>query len=1410
MNTDRNPIEFVKETAKYFMDFLETDFHKHRNPKRSIKLRNKDNLLIGLNLSKYPSFFSLAHKAIDHKFDPAKVVNEIRRGVHRTQLPSNLLSLTSLQIDRISDQQLSEIIAQAKIIIENNTSLYKKEYDRALSESLDGISELVFKQIALPLIDTLAQPLRNLNVGDEETLFLLKEELTEVLLSLFEDKIFDVVKHLIAENEISIEDHISQVFSLDVVQSKLRSFFESFKATDMYSEIFEMERNRSILDKQEFYFYFYDISFRKVKYPIFYIPISITKHSEGMQITFDSQVFINKKALEFIAQEYNAERGTQGRLTHITDRIIYLADPAMEDFTLYIKSILNELSQFFNLDKQISFNGEKQSAKSSLIKITNDCYISLFDNSDEALVNDYEEILQDLSMESSELSDCFNVLIDDFIQKNPKPYNRDVENAWDQTSTSEKLVYQAPIPLNSEQRQILSAINREGCKYITAEGPPGTGKSHTITAIVCDAILNNKSVLVLSDKKEALDVVEDKITNTMNNVRIDKNFQNPILRLGKAGNTYNQILSTSSFNNIRNHYRAAHQKESLLDNDISSRSSTMKAAIDEEIAQYSKIQISEINKLIRLEHALEGETILFNFDELADTKDAASLVRSLRSSLLLLKFQLFEHTHSHPLARHLRVSTKSVGSLDDLLDLLGNVMKISDIANRLKEFFTAKLNTLELFNEFSDTDIESLINIIANYDAMKKPIIGYLFCGKKLKQLNEEFKMRFPYTSIDTASKSITDLKTIINIYSYANDLKNELPSDIAGQIDYLKIIHAIMSDDQTQRAFSIDCQNLIDHITKIKKLPDKYPELFKSNKINVDACNTIIDNSLTNVDDELFDKQMEILSLRQNISEKFKNIPETDFLKEKSTLEDLVTTKMTLVMDSRLVDFYENNRATAKVLQATIKKKQKFPREEFSKLKEAFPCILSGIRDYSDYIPLEPDLFDIIIIDEASQVSIAQAFPALLRGKKIVVFGDKKQFSNVKASHARTDANRDYLTRMRDVFINTVSDDQSKLIRMEKFNIKTSVLEFFEYIINYGIQLQKYFRGYKEIISYSNRYFYSDSLQVMKIRGKPIDDVLKFTVIEHDGQIEPVLNTNSLEIEYIQDQLRDIVERGIDITIGIITPHTNQQKLLMEHISKMDEYDTLFDDYKLKIMTFDTCQGEERDVIFYSMVATKEHDRLWGIFIKDLSSVDIEEEGKIKAQRLNVGFSRAKECMHFVLSKNIDQFNGSIGEAIRHYTKTKEDARQEKSPEETDQSSPMESHVLNWFYQSPFYKEYKDQIEFMPQFKLGEYLKQLDKMYKYPAYIVDFLLIYIDNQGQEKKIVIEYDGFYEHFKNYGEIDETNYSQYYSDDDVYRQKVLSSYGYEFLRINKFNLGKNPISTLSKRLYALVKKNAPSP
>ena len=379
----------------------------------------------------------------------------------------------------------------------------------------------------------------------------MEEELTFVLISLLENKISEILKRLFSKEKINILKELKPIFDLQEIKNAIYAFFENFKVTDLFAEIFEINRNRDILDKQEFYLYFCDITFNKAKYPIFYIPFVVKRENDILMIEFDSQVYINKKAIEYIVQEYNKEKGKKGNLKTVSERIIYLAQH-QNNFRDVINEILNEIVNFFELDSNIDINNPaQQTAKSFLTRISNTCYIALFDKSDEALVNDYEEILQLLESENSVIAGAFHELIEDFIHKDPVKFNLEIKGEWSDKSVPDKLVFSSPIPLNEQQLQIVSALKKDGCKYITVGGPPGTGKSHTITAILFNAVLNNQSVLMLSDKKEALDVVEDKLTQTIDIARQEKNFQNPILRLGKTGNAYAKILARSSIDKDR-------------------------------------------------------------------------------------------------------------------------------------------------------------------------------------------------------------------------------------------------------------------------------------------------------------------------------------------------------------------------------------------------------------------------------------------------------------------------------------------------------------------------------------------------------------------------------------------------------------------------------------------------------------------------------------------------------------------------------------------------------------------------------------------------------------------------------------------------------------------------------------------
>ena len=474
---------------------------------------------------------------------------------------------------------------------------------------------------------------------------------------------------------------------------------------------------------------------------------------------------------------------------------------------------------------------------------------------------------------------------------------------------------------------------------------------------------------------------------------------------------------------------------------------------------------------------------------------------------------------------------------------------------------------------------------------------------------------------------------------------------------------------------------------------------------------------------------------------------------------------------------------------------------QSFDVLRKAFPCIIAGLRDFAEFIPLEHDLFDLVIIDEASQVSIAQALPAILRAKKVLVLGDRRQFGNVKTANASKIINAGYFKEVMDVFEAQVGDDVSQKTRVKNFNITHSVMDFFEYSANFTIQLKKHFRGYPEMISFSSKYVYEEGLQALKIRGKPVSEVLQFIQTPDPDKLEVTRNANEAEADLILQNIRDMLKLENPPSVAIISPHREQVSYLQKRLGDEPAREELYKRLKLAVFTFDTCQGEERDVIFYSMVGTRQQDSLNYIFPRKLEVSEDEVEGSLKFQRLNVGFSRGKEKLIFVLSKPIEEYNGSIKRVLQHYKNVLDNSAKMPDAKDTDQASPMEAKVLEWLKATSFVSTHSGSIEIIPQFELGAYLKALNPTYSHPAYKVDFL-VRLKTKDSWQQCIIEYDGFEFHFDNRDRVDATNWHSYLTAGDIERECVLESFGYKMLRINRFNMGKDPVSTLDIRLSEL--------
>lgn len=1367
-----------QRVCRYFLDFLETDFKRQQAPRRRVLGRTDAGQPTSIDLRKYRTLYDFIWRGL------AKPYSEfcrftVGRKSHTTQLSAVLRELIQKHVTAIETTMFEEARRHGLELAMKERANAPKDIEKYVDDVVAAVGGALDRKVVSPLLVLLEEPVKKQAYSPLDSIYEIEADLLEALLRRVEEHISEALTTFVVDGKLEpLQAVLEECLSADECKAKLVEYLDSLATADIYQELRELYDYLRTQEQGQAYLYVCDFRFESNLYPLLYLPLQFEfdKDKSEFSFTIDPHLYVNKRALDFVLQEL-AQRMQRILLSPIDERILYLEEsrPLIDE----IDRVLSRVQSVLSLDSVVNVREARlQSATSTAMRLTTSLHIAVFDKSDESLLNDYEAVLSDIQNNGGQVGTLFERFVESCIVENPVRIVSEVNEAWAGKDIPTRLVAESPIPLNEEQRRLLLALHDPKCRFIVVHGPPGSGKSHTITAIAFDCILSGKSVLVLSDKKEALDVVEDKLTQTLQKVRATEDFQNPILRLGRAANNYPRLLRESTLDKIRFHHEAAKANAESLKAEIESRSKTLKADIEKTVQCLSAVKLAEIDEFLKLEQELEKR-----FPGLAkrlEHTDPAAIAQRLQKAALAALNHESLATAESLLQQEFRGQ-----SLADFLLLI----KIRTTLHQVRDL-RATQGTLILFRGLDPSKGQTLELLISEYEALRMPIFGFLFRGRQLAELNAKFLAAMPCEVNINLHKRLKEFKAV---RVALNRLEAAIKA-VALPIESGRLCYDELREGKTVGAdLSPLCRPLEDALALMESLGrlqftlDMQPRSLGSIKAVL----------------EWLGKAGRYCELLQTIRVTMDAAPRFDAVGSRSVLEELYTQRMAHEMDARFIKFVDGAFATAKSLAGVIRGKKQFPTETFGDLKNAFPCAIASIREFAEYIPLRPHLFDVVVIDEASQVSVAQAFPALLRSKQVVVFGDPKQFSNVKSANASIAQNQTYLSDIRGFFQQNISRSAEKLERLSHFDVKKSILEFIELVANYSIMLKKHFRGYQELINFSSHYFYDDALQAIKVRGKPLEDVIRFTVLppEKVAVARTHKNTNPAECEYIRSCLDELVMAEVPPSVGIITPFREQQLYLTREIFKSENASLYEDKLRLKIMTFDTCQGEERDLILYSMVATPDHDVLNYIFPVDLAATKDRVEDALKVQRLNVGFSRAKEGIHFVLSKPIDKFGGSVARVLQHYAG--ELNREPPSSDEVDPSSPMEKNVLDWLLKTPFYQRHRGQIELRPQFPIGDYLRQLDPHYVHPRYRVDFLLTYTTAQDAVINIVLEYDGFQEHFVEHGKVHEGNHERYYRPQDVERQMVLESYGYKFLRINRFNLGVDPVQTLSDRLYALV-------
>ena len=247
---------------------------------------------------------------------------------------------------------------------------------------------------------------------------------------------------------------------------------------------------------------------------------------------------------------------------------------------------------------------------------------------------------------------------------------------------------------------------------------------------------------------------------------------------------------------------------------------------------------------------------------------------------------------------------------------------------------------------------------------------------------------------------------------------------------------------------------------------------------------------------------------------------------------------------------------------------------EDFKPLLEAFPCWCVTTYAVSDSLPLKPSMFDVAIIDEASQCDIASCFPILFRAKRAVIVGDDKQLPHL--SFLEKAKEQSFLSQYG-------IPDKYQLIWRFRTN---SMFDLADYYSMNSVMLDEHFRSLPPIINFSNHEFYNDRIRVMR-KDKTDEKVLELVEVL-DGKVDFDATRNLPEIEAVVKRLHEIIiedeRKNPDnpVTVGIISPFRAQVEQLKVSVSKVLS-DYMIKKHQIEIGTAHTFQGDERDIMIIS-----------------------------------------------------------------------------------------------------------------------------------------------------------------------------------------------------------------------------------
>ncbi|RMG00127.1 MAG: DUF559 domain-containing protein, partial [Planctomycetota bacterium] len=469
------------------------------------------------------------------------------------------------------------------------------------------------------------------------------------------------------------------------------------------------------------------------------------------------------------------------------------------------------------------------------------------------------------------------------------------------------------------------------------------------------------------------------------------------------------------------------------------------------------------------------------------------------------------------------------------------------------------------------------------------------------------------------------------------------------------------------------------------------------------------------------------------------------------STIADLAALRAWSYCFSRLTESHCRHmeawrQATRRLGKGTGKyaaKHRRDAQQHLAECKDAVPAWVMPLHRIWDTVPAAPEIFDVIIVDEASQCGL-ESLPLLYLTKKIIIVGDDKQISPEAVGVRREDIETLKKHFLHDFTFASSFDVESSLFDHGKLRYSA-----------HRITLREHFRCMPEIIRFSNELCYRDT-PLIPLRQYGTD---RLPPLEHvylpkgyrEGTGSRVVNKP--EADAVVDRIVAMCNdpRFDGKTMGVIVLQGETQGRVIEQALLERLGAEEFERRRLLCGNPYSFQGDERDIIFLSMVAAP-NER-----IGPLTKAADE-------RRFNVAASRARDMM--ILFHSVTRDDLSESDLRRRLLEFFEDTH----PQEINgiDLDDLERHAACDNRQIV-----KPPKPFESWFEVDVALQLLRKNYSVvPQYEVSKWRIDLVVEGARARLAVECDGDHWH----------GADQY--EKDMQRQRQLERCGWEFFRVRE--------------------------